>query len=217
MNNISNCFTEYLDYDSILPNTKSKYFSLSDLPSDFTKNDFALFNLNIQSLNSKYDLLASTVCSLQEKDISLSVITLQETWTDFVDYDLSLKGFDAYSMSRSSSTKGGLVTYVKKEISAKIVEYPNYDTSLFETLAVEISWQYNKEKAVILNIYRPPRNTNSNLISFMQNFERVLAYFDENYANVIVTGDSNIDLLRVNECQLYDDYLNLFIHRGYSP
>ena len=69
---------------------------------------------------------------------------------------------------------------------------------------------------VIGNIYRPPRNNINDINSFTDEINLV---FNEliNYKNVAISGDFNIDLLKLNEINLVNDYFENIIQTVIYP
>ena len=55
-------------------------------------------------------------------------------------------------------------------------------------------------KTIILgNVYRPPKDINENYQTFIDEFANKLVYLNNNRNEVIIAGDYNIDLLKIND------------------
>lgn len=63
-------------------------------------------------------------------------------------------------------------------------------------------------------MYRPPRNVVQNYVNFKDQFERIISCLR---GEVIIGGDFNIDLLKIEEKQTHLDYLEMLISNGYIP
>ena len=73
----------------------SHYFSIDSLNFNLANNEklFTFFDLNIQSLSSKYDSLIATLDCFKNQNIDISSITIQETWLGEVGPDLHIPGY----------------------------------------------------------------------------------------------------------------------------
>ena len=49
------------------------------------------------------------------------------------------------------------------------------------------------------NVYRPPKDINENYQTFIDEFANKLVYLNNNRNEVIIAGDYNIDLLKIND------------------
>ena len=68
----------------------------------------------------------------------------------------------------------------------------------------------NISKSITIgNIYRPPRTSNDNLNAFINEFSSIVSLLEHNCKNtVIIAGDFNINLLKLNENDLYSSYFD---------
>ena len=59
----------------------------------------------------------------------------------------------------------------------------------------------------------PPRknNDNSTIRNFTNELSKVLNEFTELNHNIVITGDFNINLLEINECEFYGEFLDMMI------
>ena len=116
-----------------------------------------------------------------------------------------------YTMTTQTSTdrcskKGGLVTYVSNNITiSNSKAYNTYST--WEALCLDIVDDSNN-KITICNIYRPPKNNNNHASTdlFMQEFNPVLLDINKDAKNVVLTGDFNIDLLKLNSNEKFQEF-----------
>ena len=57
------------------------------------------------------------------------------------------------------------------------------------------------------NIYRPPRDLNVNYKQFIDEFSLLLLLtFDQNNSEVIIAGDFNINLLKINQKKIFSEF-----------
>ena len=77
-------------------------------------NIFSVLSLNIQSINAKFSELETFVEELLSVQFKFNVICLQECWirdqTDTCTFQIP--GYDCVAQGKSSSERGGLITYV---------------------------------------------------------------------------------------------------------
>ena len=114
-------------------------------------------------------------------------------------------------------SNGGLVSYVKNGYKVEYLKTLYVTSTIFESLSLEITLPSGK-KIAVTNLYKPPRNnTNENISLFLNEFTPLLDKIDNKYECSIFGGDLNIDLLKIFQRELYNDYFELFLHRGFIP
>ena len=199
---------------------QSNYFNQEHLVSMFKKQKrtFSILSVNIQSLNAKINQLRIILADLDQQGYQFSAICLQESWLSH-DSDTALLQLDGYtliSQGKICSAHGGLVIYLKKEYTYKILSLYK-DSDIWEGQFLEISGNTLKGKIIIGNIYRPPRDINQNYIRFLTELEPVLQTLNNRRGELILTGDFNIDLLKVNDKQMYSDFFDLVTSHHFIP
>ena len=60
-------------------------------------------------------------------------------------------------------------------------------------------------------------DTNENYRQFISEFATLLAHLDRCNSDVIIGGDFNIDLLKVNDKPIVSEYLDMVISHGFFP
>ena len=117
--------------------------------ADIHKDEFTVLSSNIQSINAKLNELEIFTEELQNIDFKFSIICLQESWiTDLSDTSQSkLAGYNCITQGKSSSEKGGLITYVDVNFS-----YANWEGQI-----IKVSGGGLPKSVIICNLYRPPR------------------------------------------------------------
>ena len=198
---------------------ESKYYDLDELTAKMIniKNNFSVLNLNIESINAKWDLLVSILTILESQEIFFSAITLQETWLDEDPKIYELKNYESYDQPRTSSQRGGLKTFIRQEFQSKKIDI--YKKSEFwDGLFVEVKDKTTNKKIIVSNVYKPPKNNNNNenIQNFISEISPILDHLDTNN-NIILCGDFNIDLLKINENEVFNIHFDNIINRGFLP
>ena len=118
LNNILN--TKNNNDDNELPIIRRSSYD-ADMFSTLAENNkhnLSVLSSNIQSINSKFTELEAFGDELSTVNFKFSIICLQESWMSETG-DLSLiqlKGYDCIAQGKSSSSKGGLITYVDQHL-----------------------------------------------------------------------------------------------------
>ena len=84
------------------------------------------------------------------------------------------------------------------------------------------TWEYqfirvhlnDKRNVIIGNVYRPPRDLLENYNTFIVELGRVLRDLG---GDVIISGDFNIDLLKIREKAIFNEFLELFLTNSFIP
>ena len=173
---------------------------------------------NIESINSKYNELELFINELNEQMCDLSVICLQECWVS--DHDdtghLQLYGYNNIGKGKSASGKGGLIIYLKDIYNYKIISQP-YNPDIWEGLFIEISGGGLSRNYIIGNIYRPPKDLIENYRSFINELKPILSNLESQNRNIISAGDFNINLLRLNERDVFAEFVDLLTSKSFYP
>ena len=143
------------------------------------KNNFSILSSNIQSLHAKFNELEAFVTYLQSNKFEFSIICLQESWLSEHD-DTSILKLDNYqciSQGKSSSSKGGLIIYVNNNFNYKISQISKRNAN-WETQIIQISGGGLTNEILICNVYRPPKDLNSDFRKFIEEFSEFLEEID---------------------------------------
>ena len=97
---------------------------LSDITSIIKDDgkDFTILNLNIQSINAKFDNLSAVINNLSSMGLYFGAIRLQETWLSS-DADVSLLHIPGYELIHQGSRctrHGGPVIYLHEQYKYKL-------------------------------------------------------------------------------------------------
>ena len=88
----------------------------------------------------------------------------------------------------------------------------------WEGLMVQINGGNLSKSITIGNIYRPPRTSNDNLNAFINEFSSIVSLLEYNCKNtLIIAGDFNINLLQLNENDIYSSYFDSLISHSLFP
>ena len=73
------------------------------------------------------------------------------------------------------------------------------------------------KKLILGNIYRPPKDLNQNYHTFINEFSETLDYLHNQKSEIIIAGDYNIDLLRLKEKPMFNEYFDSVLGFGFFP
>ena len=181
-------------------------------------NTFTILSLNCASINAKFDEILIKLRQLKNKGTDINIICLQETWLndDSDTSQLQIEDYVLVSQGKRCSGHGGLLIYVKQNLTYTILAIKN-DSTIWENLFIEIEENENNKKIVIGNIYRPPLNTYENYSQFITELTPILSNFNNYKGEVIITGDFNIDLLKVTETRIISEYFDMITSHSFFP
>ena len=222
-----NCLNEILEDNNdegMNISSDSPYVTLEQLceQAAIYRDRISILSLNSQSISSKFQNISLIIENLRlESNFSFSVICIQESWLSQNSVDATTFSIPNYKkpfdLPASCSKHGGLICYVHDSLEAEIVK--RYNTSkLYEGLVIEISGR-GIQPTLVANFYRPPKFNNNNLTieEFTKEFSAVIIDLDKSNQNVLIAGDLNIDLLKVNEKEKYANFLDLMLEYGFFP
>ena len=193
------------------------------------QNVFTVLSLNIQSLQSKIDILKIYLENLHQSGCEFSAICLQETWLH--DYNnislLNIPGYNLITRYASCSTHGGVCIYLKDTLNFEILNIED-NQRVWDGLFIEVYTRnndgsgttndlLNSRKLIIGNIYRPPRDSLDNYREFIDNLNLILDDFQRQRSEVIIAGDYNIDLLKLQSKPIINEYFENILSHGFVP
>ena len=222
-NNLGNLLSHNVDENEWDTTSCSPYVNLeqfSSYASSHTDN-LSVLTLNCQSLNAKFDTILLIIEMLaRESKFNFKLICLQETWHKDSDEAtlFTLPNYHKpFDLPASCSKHGGLICYVHNSLDAELVHtYSGF--TWYEGLFVRITGN-NISPTLIGNFYRPPRRNNNNNVvqDFITEFSPVWNTIKQSKDDIIITGDFNIDLLKINEREKYANFLDLMLEKGLFP
>ena len=157
-------------------------------------NNFSVFSLNIQSLNSKFDSLLAFLLHLDAArcGYNFDAICLRETWlspkcdTSF----LNIPGYHLIHQGKTCSQHSGLIIYLSDKFSYSIKDI-QVKSELWDEQFIDVHGENLKGKITIGNIYRPPRSNNNSvtLRKFISEINPVISNIAHENNCSIITGD----------------------------
>ena len=74
-----------------------------------------------------------------------------------------------------------------------------------------------KLKLSVINIYRPPNDIQQNYRQFIDEFSILLSSFKKCNSEIIITGDFNINLLKINVRPIFSDFYDILTTNSFLP
>ena len=108
------------------------------------------------------------------------------------------------------SGKGGLIIYADTKYTTEIKIHISMHES-WEGLIVQIKCGCLANTLTLGNIYRPPRSSNYDLNAFIDEFSHIISSLENNNNHLILAGDFNINLLKLNENELYSNFFDTLL------
>ena len=140
-------------------------------------------HLNINSIPNKFDGIMDLVAN------KLDIFLISETKIDnsFPDAQFSYQGYARPHRRDRTLGGGGLLLYVNENIPNCLLKDHNTPDDI-EIICVEINLE--KQKWVIIGIYRPPSMQES---YFINNLSRVIDFYSKKYDRIVIMGDFNLE------------------------
>jgi len=127
------------------------------------------------------------------EEISPDIISIQETKLNSKSYKYNLAGYTSLRKDRKLKTGGGLMTYIKNNISFTEIDLSKHKEKLkpnhFEVSIIKLHLTSTKNYHII-NIYIPPTDVNIDQINEDTELENYFKFFLE-LDNCIINGDIN--------------------------
>jgi len=198
--------SSYHDHDKLIATLKK------------CKDKFSILSTNIQSLRAKMDEFRIMIDRLKRTDCYFSAICIQESWlTDNDDTDhLKLEGYNLIPQSKHCSSKGGLIIYLHEHFqhTQKLkLKYNSWEGQFIQVKKGE----YLSKPIIVGNIYRPPSDLIESYREFINELSPILKNLESNNTDVIIAGDFNINLLKVNEKPIFGDYFDMLTSHSFYP
>lgn len=161
------------------------------------KKGLSLCHFNAQSLRNRIDELRY-ICEGSNVDL----VCISETWFD-KDTSSNVFKMHGYKLFRAdrASHAGGVAVYIKQNLKCKVICSSGVN-DLIEFIFIEII--VAQQKTLLGCAYRPNNN-----ICF-EPLLNIIANLSSNYADIILTGDLNSNILK--DKSLIDSLLSLDLH-----
>ena len=191
-NSTCNVNAKKIDITSLNNISNSPYVCPDDFMGKFYKsNNLSVLSINIRSLNKNFIKLELLLDQLKFKP---DIISVGETWINHKKTFLySLKGYN-FIDEPCDGKAGGVAFFIKSSIEYNVLNSFKLNVKECEELWLELSL-FNNKKLVIASIYRHP---DYNFTEFQQRFLSVIETLNKLNKNFIITGDTNINLLKRN-------------------
>ena len=133
--------------------------------------------------------------------------------------DSSFFNLDNYMLipqPATCSTHGGLIIYLHKQFQYTVrdIYSPNHN---WEGQFIEIFGKSITQKINLCNIYRPPRDQNNDIDIFLKDITPIIESLTREKYDLIIAGDFNINLLKLNTRNKYAEYLDVMLCNGLFP
>ena len=124
--------------------------------------------------------------------------------------------YNLFSQDKICSSHGGSAIYLLKRYDNKTLTLYNH-SNIREGQFVEISGVTLHENIVICNIYRRPKDLVNNYRNFKEQLIPIFEHLHSINREAVIAGDVNIDLLNINERNVFNEYFESMISHGFSP
>ena len=185
------------------------------------RNNFTVFTLNVQSLNSKFSVIQSLITDLSKDNLLFDAICFQETWLHTND-DVGIFHLPDYNIIHKGKVccgHGGLVIYLSNQYTHTLRSDLYKDLIIWEGLFIDITGENITNKITLGNIYKPPKNNsnNQNISCFIDEITPSLHTLSKENSYSILAGDFNIDLLKLNDRHLFSTFFDNMCSSGFFP
>lgn len=168
-------------------------------------------HINCRSLHNKVNSI-----KLLTEITKINLIALTETWMeDDLTHLVSIPGFtiEHKSKSRGNHLKGGGVGFlIENELKYEVLDLSMPSVTTFEYLAIKMLFDKIKN-ITFISLYRPPGTSTDT-------FNNELETLPNNNAlnrNVVLMGDFNINLLKIDNHEPTANFNNLMLSNKFIP
>lgn len=185
-----NVFNDY--FESLQSDEQSNYFTVDSLNNFLLeyKSKISVINFNIRSVNRNLDNFLALLCSI---NINFHIMTLTETWLSSAGCSFSVDGYHAHHTVRGVRG-GGVSILCGTALDSEQLRDLSLVTDHIETCAVRV--KFAPRNIIVICVYRPPSGS---LSEFCNELQSVLSDRSLIGADVVLTGDFNINLLQSSE------------------
>ena len=183
----------------------------SDWPIE--AKDLLIMQLNVQGLSSKVDQIKHIIdknpCNKPPE-----VILLCETWLNDFSPNISIQGYHLELENRKGKIGGGVAILIKENLKYKSRPdlKENLKDSQTESCFVELKG--SQGNVVLGSLYHPP---NTPTKEFLGNYTELLHNLNKEKHELILVMDHNLDLLKVNQHKLTEEFLECNLDSGMIP
>lgn len=167
--------------------------------------ELTIIHLNIGSVRNKWALL-NEILEYNIRQIDVIVLTESSVY-DYENELYKINGYANIYYNRTEQKGGGICVYVKEDAAMKVISNSKNSKSGHECIHIEI--ELRNKIIDIIAIYRPPE---FNKVIFSNELTWLLSNIGKHH-EIILIGDINIDLLKMNENPV-SNYQNLLAEQG---
>ena len=132
---------------------------------------------------------------------------------------LHLDGYNLISKGKSASQHGGVAIYLKNDFCYKVLPLNSisnrWDGLFIEVEASNIVPPHAYKPLIIGNTYRPPRDNLDNYNMFTAELGQI--NFQSTSKDITMVGNFNIDLFKIRERNVYNDFFEMMLRNGFNP
>ena len=201
--------------ENIVHSINSRYYSCQEFfKINCNSNSLKLYHTNVNGFSCHVDTLRDF---LVQCDTDFDAICISETsyqLDNAISNNDLLKNYSTPFVTNTKSSKGGVAIFVKENLVVKEREDLKICTDEFESVWIEIT--NKKSKNVIIGCsYRHPHN--NNIDDYSNYISKCLNKLCKENKEVYLAGDFNIDLLKYETNNKYQDFYNLLSSSGFLP
>ena len=153
-------------------------------------------------------------------NLPVSVITIQATHfthnTDLPFYELP--EYTLISDIARINSFGGVAIYIHNSFffSRSHTENLHSNSQVYESIFIEIHHNHKKQNKFIIGyVYRRPSDLIDDLTLFINDFTETLNYIHRLSKRSYITGDVNIDILKINRNTYYNNFYEILTGPGF--
>lgn len=173
-------------------------------------NKLSVLHFNSQSLNKKIDNIKDY---LSQFTSPFNIIAVSETWmSDNKGTDLTMTGYEMFYTNRKDKRSGGVALYIDRKLDCKSIENMSLAVEgVLECVTVEITLE-KRNKILVSCVYR---TSGSDISVFKDWIEKLFSLSTKH--DIILCGDYNIDLLKVNNEKSIKDFIDSMLSNNLYP
>ena len=187
--------------------------SFHRLTESSQNNILSIAYFNIRSIINKHDDFSSYLASLKHE---FSVIGLTETWlTKDNLYDFPMPHYRFVGQVRDTKHGGGIAMYINQLPVYQFTERNDLSIimeNIIEAQFIEINMP--TKNILIGIIYRPPKDTYK---QFEDKLSAILQIINQENKKCYLMGDFNIDLLKIDQNDNSNSFINLMFSSSFYP
>ncbi len=181
-------------------------------------DNFCILGTNVESINAKFSELDIFVQTLREQKFEFSAICIHETLlSDKDDYSsVKLEGYKCIPQRKMCGSKGGLIIYLNEKVNYTKIQKIN-QSRIWEGQFINITGGGLSKSITLGNVYRPPWDRSGYYRIFIQEITPVISDCSNTNNDIIIGGDTNINLLKINECKVYSEFFDMLTSNNVHP